>query len=309
MKVLVTGAGGQLGAQVVQELQRRQIQCIPTSRKPLTPEQTGWVQLDITNARQCLDVVQAAGADVIIHTAAWTAVDDAEDAENREKVFAVNVKGSENIARAAQSIGSHVIYISTDYVFSGDGNAPWLPEEQHFDPVNIYGQSKLAGERAVQANCSSYCIVRTSWVFANKGKNFVDTMLSLSQKYDKLRVVNDQIGRPCYAPDLARLLADMAQAKTRGIFHAANAGPYISWYEFACAIFQQAGIDMDVQPVTSEEYGLSKARRPFNSRLDTACLAKAGFDPLPDWQDALQRYLAQRKDDACVPDSGNPSGH
>lgn len=207
------------------------------------------------------------------------------------KFFAVNVEGTKNIARICKEIDAKMVYTSTDYVFDGQGTEPWKPDCKEYAPLNIYGQSKLDGELAVSEILDKYFIVRIAWVFGTNGNNFIKTMLKVGKKFDTLRVVNDQIGTPTYTYDLARLLVDMIETDKYGYYHATNEGGYISWYDFACEIFRQAGYLTNVNPVTTEEYGISKAKRPFNSRLDKTKLVENGFTPLPDWQDALKRYL------------------
>lgn len=250
-----------------------------------------YVQLDITDAESVEKTIKEINPDVVVHCAAWTAVDAAEDEENRDKVFAVNVEGTKNIARICKEIDAKMVYTSTDYVFDGQGTEPWKPDCKEYAPLNIYGQSKLDGELAVSEILDKYFIVRIAWVFGTNGNNFIKTMLKVGKKFDTLRVVNDQIGTPTYTYDLARLLVDMIETDKYGYYHATNEGGYISWYDFACEIFRQAGYSTNVNPVTTEEYGISKAKRPFNSRLDKTKLVENGFKPLPDWQDALKRYL------------------
>lgn len=250
-----------------------------------------YVQLDITDAESVEKTIKETKPDVVVHCAAWTAVDAAEDEENRDKVFAVNVEGTENIARICKEIDAKMVYTSTDYVFDGQGTEPWKPDCKEYAPLNIYGQSKLDGELAVSEILDKYFIVRIAWVFGTNGNNFIKTMLKVGKKFDTIRVVNDQIGTSTYTYDLARLLVDMIETDKYGYYHATNEGGYISWYDFACEIFRQAGYSTNVNPVTTEEYGISKAKRPFNSRLDKTKLVENGFTPLPDWQDALKRYL------------------
>ncbi|RGF41935.1 dTDP-4-dehydrorhamnose reductase [Ruminococcus sp. AF42-10] len=250
-----------------------------------------YVQLDITDAESVEKTIKEIKPDVVVHCAAWTAVDAAEDEENRDKVFAVNVEGTKNIARICKEIDAKMVYTSTDYVFDGQGTEPWKPDCKEYAPLNIYGQSKLDGELAVSEILDKYFIVRIAWVFGTNGNNFIKTMLKVGKKFDTIRVVNDQIGTPTYTYDLARLLVDMIETDKYGYYHATNEGGYISWYDFACEIFRQAGYSTNVNPVTTEEYGISKAKRPFNSRLDKTKLVENGFTPLPDWQDALKRYL------------------
>lgn len=255
------------------------------------------IELDITDREQVFEAITEFQADVIIHCAAWTDVDAAEKKENREKVRLLNVSGTENIALAAKMAGAKMIYLSTDYVFDGSGDMPWQPDDKNYAPLNYYGQTKLEGELAVAENSEKFFIVRTAWVFGLNGKNFVRTMAGLGKTHDTLRVVSDQIGTPTYAADLAVLLADMSETEEYGYYHATNSetepGGYISWYDFACEIFRQMDLDTEVIPVTTEEYGANIAQRPLNSRLDKSKLIKAGFEPLPDWKDALKRYLEE----------------
>ena len=286
MKVLVTGVSGQLGHDVMNELKKRGHTAIGTD-----VQGTCDLTLDITDAAAVNAAMQQVRPDALIHCAAWTAVDAAEDQE--ELVRAINAGGTANLAAACKEIGCKMMYISTDYVFDGQGETPWQPDQKGYKPLNVYGQTKLEGELAVSSALETYFIVRIAWVFGKNGKNFVRTMLALSQKYDSLRVVCDQIGTPTYTFDLARLLVDMIGTEKYGYYHATNEGGYISWYDFACEIFRQAGLETSVQAVTTAEYGLSKAARPFNRRLDKSKLVEAGFAPLPTWQDALARYLKE----------------
>lgn len=299
MKVLVTGVAGQLGYDVMNELAKRGYDGIGTD---IADSYSGvqdntavvgmpYIRLDITDAESVEKTIKEIKPDVVVHCAAWTAVDAAEDEENRDKVFAVNVEGTKNIARICKEIDAKMVYTSTDYVFDGQGTEPWKPDCKEYAPLNIYGQSKLNGELAVSEILDKYFIVRIAWVFGTNGNNFIKTMLKVGKKFDTLRVVNDQIGTPTYTYDLARLLVDMIETDKYGYYHATNEGGYISWYDFACEIFKQAGYSTNVNPVTTEEYGISKAKRPFNSRLDKTKLVENGFKPLPDWQDALKRYL------------------
>lgn len=283
MKVFVTGVRGQLGFDVVNECKKRGYEVIGVDIE----------EMDITDANAVERVITAACPDVVVHCAAWTAVDAAEEAENIPKVRAVNAIGTQNIANVCKILGCKLIYISTDYVFDGQGTKPWVPDQKDYRPLNVYGQTKLEGELAVAGTLEKYFIVRIAWVFGLNGKNFIKTMLSVGKKYDTVRVVSDQIGTPTYTYDLARLLVDMAKTEKYGYYHATNEGGYISWYEFACEIFRQAGYPTKVIPVTTQEYGLSKAKRPFNSRLDKSKLIENGFTPLPDWKDALGRYLKE----------------
>lgn len=298
-KVLVTGVAGQLGYDVMNELAKRGYDGIGTDiadsylgvQDNTAVVGMSYVQLDITDAESVEKTIKEIKPDVVVHCAAWTAVDAAEDEENRDKVFAANVEGTKNIAHACKEIDAKMVYTSTDYVFDGQGTEPWKPDCKEYAPLNIYGQSKLNGELAVSEILDKYFIVRIAWVFGTNGNNFIKTMLKVGKKFDTIRVVNDQIGTPTYTYDLARLLVDMIETDKYGYYHATNEGGYISWYDFACEIFRQAGYSTNVNPVTTEEYGISKAKRPFNSRLDKTKLVENGFTPLPDWQDALKRYL------------------
>lgn len=283
MKVLVTGSKGQLGYDVIKELRSRRHEALGFD----LPE------LDITDEAAVQAVFDRVKPDAVIHCAAWTAVDAAEESGNIAKVFAVNEGGTRNIAAACKRTGAKLLYLSTDYVFDGQGSTPWRADETRFAPLNEYGKSKLAGENAVRELLQTYFIVRIAWVFGKNGNNFVKTMLRLSEMHDTLRVVCDQVGTPTYTPDLARLLVDMIETNKYGVYHTTNEGGYISWYDFASAIMQEAGKNTKVIPVTTAEYGLSKAARPFNSRLDKSKLKENGFEPLPDWRDALKRYLKE----------------
>ena len=301
MKILVTGVNGQLGHDVLNEVIRRGHTGIGSGSRPEyrgVPDGSAavsadYIGMDITREEQVLEKLRALRPEAVIHCAAWTDVDGAEEEANISRVFAVNEGGTRNLARACADVGCRMMYISTDYVFDGQGSEAWKPDCRDFHPLNVYGRSKLAGELALAEMLEQYFIVRIAWVFGLNGKNFVKTMLQIGKSHDSLRVVNDQIGTPTYTHDLARLLADMIESEKYGIYHATNEGGYISWYDFACEIFRQAGMDMTVLPVTTAEYGLSRARRPFNSRLDKSKLAENGFLPLPDWQDALARYLKE----------------
>lgn len=301
MKVLVTGVGGQLGHDVMNELHKRGHEGVGSD---IAIEYSGakdgtavctmpYVSLDITDSAAVERVIESIKPDAVIHCAAWTAVDLAEDEDKKDIVFAVNAKGTLNIAKACKKADCKMIYISTDYVFDGKGETPWEADCKDYDPQNVYGLSKLEGEKAVADTLEKYFIVRIAWVFGVNGNNFIKTMLALSKKYDALRVVCDQIGTPTYTLDLSRLLVDMVESEKYGYYHATNEGGYISWYDFACEIFRQAGVEMAVTPVTTAEYGVSKAARPFNSRLDKSKLSDNGFERLPDWQDALARYLKE----------------
>ena len=301
MKVFVTGVAGQLGHDVMNELAKRGFDGVGTD---LAPEYSGiqdgsavtampYVSMDITDAEAVRKVLTEICPDAVIHCAAWTAVDLAEDEDKQEKVRAINVDGTRNIASVCKELDCKMLYLSTDYVFDGQGTETWKPDCRDYKPLNVYGQTKLDGELAVSSILSKYFIVRIAWVFGLNGNNFIKTMLKLSQNHDSLRVVSDQIGTPTYTLDLARLLVDMIVTDRYGYYHATNEGGYISWYDFACEIFRQAGAKVNVSPVTTEEYGLSKAARPFNSRLDKSKLMENGFQPLPDWKDALHRYLVE----------------
>ena len=301
MKVFVTGVGGQLGHDIINELYNRGYQGIGSDIAPVysgisdgsAVTTAPYFQMDITNKNSVENVLTQVMPDVVIHCAAWTAVDLAEDEENIPKVRAINAGGTQNIADVCKMLGCKMIYISTDYVFDGQGETPWEPDCKDYKPLNVYGQTKLEGELAVANTVDKFFIVRIAWVFGRNGNNFIKTMLKLSEKYDALRVVCDQIGTPTYTLDLSRLLVDMAQTEKYGYYHATNEGGYISWYDFACEIFKQAGKNITVTPVTTAEYGLSKAARPFNSRLKKSKLTEQGFTPLPTWQDALARYLKE----------------
>ena len=293
MKVLVTGVGGQLGFDVMHELKKRNITAIGTDIVKKDNMDFDFVQLDITDKKAVDKTIKEIRPDAVIHCAAWTAVDAAEDEENIPKVKAINVDGTKNIAEVCKELDCKMIYISTDYVFNGQGSEPWKPDCRDYAPLCVYGKTKLEGELAVSSLLNKYFIVRIAWVFGKNGGNFIKTMLNVGKKYDTVRVVNDQIGTPTYTYDLAKLLVDMAQSEKYGYYHATNEGGYISWYDFTCEIFKQAGYDTKVIPVTTEEYGLSKASRPFNSRLDKSKLAENGFELLPTWQDALSRYLKE----------------
>lgn len=304
MKVFVTGVAGQLGHDVMNELAKRGYTGVGTDLAESYSEiQDGtyvttaeYVSLDITDKEAVVNTIKSVKPDVVVHCAAWTAVDLAEDEDKQAKVKAINVDGTQNIADACKEVDAKMVYISTDYVFDGQGTTPWNPDCKDYKPLNVYGQTKLGGELAVSNTLSKYFIVRIAWVFGKNGNNFIKTMLNVGKKFDTLKVVNDQIGTPTYTYDLARLLVDMIETDKYGYYHATNEGGYISWYDFACEIFKQAGYTNTVLPVTTEEYGLSKAARPFNSRLDKSKLVENGFEPLPTWQDALARYLKEIED-------------
>lgn len=299
MKVFVTGVCGQLGHDVMNELAKRGYEGVGTD---ITPVYSGvmdgtavtnapYVSLDITDKAAVEKTIKEVNPDVIVHCAAWTAVDMAEDDDKVEKVRAINAGGTQNIADVAKAIDAKMVYISTDYVFDGQGTEPWQPDCKDYKPLNIYGQTKLEGELAVSNTLEKYFIVRIAWVFGKNGKNFIKTMLKVGKSHDEVKVVNDQIGTPTYTFDLARLLVDMIETEKYGYYHATNEGGYISWYDFTKEIYEAAGYSTKVTPVTTEEYGLSKAARPFNSRLDKSKLVENGFTPLPTWQDAVKRYI------------------
>jgi dTDP-4-dehydrorhamnose reductase len=294
MKVFVTGVSGQLGHDVMCRLCECGIDAVGSDIA--SGGDADYVQLDITDAQAVDAVLNRVQPDGVIHCAAWTAVDAAEEEENIAKVRAINASGTKYLADACKALNCKMVYISTDYVFDGRGEIPWQPDSKDFSPLNVYGQTKLEGERAVADTLEKFFIVRTAWVFGANGNNFVKTMLQLSEKHDTLRIVCDQIGTPTYTPDLARLLVDMVQSDRYGFYHATNEGGYISWYDFACEIFRQADRHVEITPVTTEEYGISKAARPRNSRLEKSKLAQNGFALLPPWQDALRRYLKQGKE-------------
>ena len=301
MKVFVTGVGGQLGHDLVNELDRRahesvgsDIQAVYSGVNDGSAVVTApYVQMDITDGAAVSKTIEELKPDVIIHCAAWTNVDGAEAPENQAKVHQINAVGTENIARAAKAVDAKMVYISTDYVFDGQGERPWEPDDKCYAPLNVYGQSKLDGELAVSSILEKYFIVRIAWVFGLNGKNFIKTMINVGKTHDTVRVVNDQIGTPTYTLDLARLLVDMVETEKYGYYHATNEGGYISWYDFCCEFYKQYGLTTKVIPVTTAEYGLSVAARPFNSRLEKKKLVEAGFDPLPTWQDAVSRYLKE----------------
>ncbi len=305
MKIFVTGVGGQLGHDVVNELVSRGHEAVGSDIAPVYSGiadgsavcSAPYVQLDITNKEAVSTTLTEIKPDAIIHCAAWTAVDAAEDEENREKVDKINHLGSLYIAEAAKQIDAKMLYISTDYVFDGKGERPWEPDDKCYAPLNVYGQSKLGGELAVSETLEKYFVVRIAWVFGLNGKNFIKTMINVGKTHDQVRVVNDQIGTPTYTLDLAGLLADMIETDRYGYYHATNSeeatGEYISWYDFCVEFYKQYGLSTKVIPVSAAEYGLSKAARPENSRLDKSKLIEAGFKPLPCWKDAVARFLKE----------------
>ena len=301
MKILVTGVGGQLGHDIMNELAKRGYEGIGSDIKP---EYSGiadesavvtmpYVQMDITDKEAVARVLMEIKPDAVIHCAAWTAVDLAEDVDKVDRVRAINCGGTQYIADMCKKLDCKMTYISTDYVFEGQGTEPWKPDCKDYKPLNVYGQTKLEGELSVSNTLEKYFIVRIAWVFGLNGKNFIKTMINVGKTHDSVRVVNDQIGTPTYTLDLARLLVDMNETEKYGYYHATNEGGYISWYDFCCEVYRQYGLDTKVIPISTAEYGLSKAVRPFNSRLDKSKLLEAGFEPLPIWQDAVRRYLCE----------------
>lgn len=301
MKLFVTGVGGQLGHDVVNEAVSRGHEAVGSD---IAPAYSGiqdasavvsapYVQLDITDEKAVKGTIGQLKPDVVIHCAAWTAVDAAEEEENKAKVDAINHLGTRYIAEAAKAVDAKMLYLSTDYVFDGKGTRPWEPDDKCYAPLNVYGRSKLDGELAVSGTLDKFFIVRIAWVFGLNGKNFIKTMISVGKTHPQVRVVNDQIGTPTYTLDLARLLVDMIETEKYGYYHATNEGGYISWYDFCVEFYRQYGLKTQVIPVSTAEYGLSKAARPENSRLDKSKLITAGFRPLPDWKDAVRRYLQE----------------
>lgn len=301
MRIFVTGVGGQLGHDVMNELAKRGYEGVGSDA---ASEYSGiadgsaitrmpYVSLDITDREAIEKVITEINPDTVIHCAAWTAVDMAEDDDKVELVRKVNAGGTQNIADVCKKLDCKMLYLSTDYVFDGQGTEPWKPDCKDYKPLNVYGQTKLEGELAVSSTLEKYFIVRIAWVFGLNGKNFIKTMINVGKTHDKVRVVNDQIGTPTYTFDLARLLVDMIETDKYGYYHATNEGGYISWYDFCVEFYKQYGLKTKVEPVSTEEYGLSKAARPMNSRLDKSKLSEAGFEPLPSWQDAVSRYLKE----------------
>ena len=301
MKVFITGVGGQLGHDVVNEAIGRRYEAVGSDIASTysgvsdgTAVTTApYVQLDITDEKAVKETIERLKPDAIIHCAAWTAVDAAEDEENKPKVHAINVDGTKFIAEAAKAIGAKMLYLSTDYVFNGKGEKPWQPDDKNYAPLNYYGQTKLEGEMAVAENLEKFFIVRIAWVFGLNGKNFIKTMINVGKTHPQVRVVDDQIGTPTYTLDLARLLVDMIETEKYGYYHATNEGGYISWADLAEEAYRCAGMDVKVSRVTTAEYGLSKAARPENSRLNKSKLVACGFTPLPDWRDAVARYVKE----------------
>lgn len=303
MKFLVTGVNGQLGHDVMNELYKRGYEGVGSDKTEaydgisdeLAITKMNYISLDITDRCSVERVTNSVQPDVIIHCAAWTAVDMAEEKDKRELVHAINADGTQNIADACKAINAKMIYLSTDYVFDGQGETPWEPDCKDYNPLNVYGQTKLEGELAVSKTLDKFFIVRIAWVFGLNGSNFVKTMINIGKTHDEVKVVNDQIGTPTYCLDLARLLVDMAETDKYGYYHATNEGGYISWYDFCVEIYRQYGLTTKVIPVTTAEYGQNRAARPMNSRLDKSKLIEAGFRPLPIWQDAVSRYLKEAR--------------
>lgn len=305
MRVFVTGVNGQLGHDVVNELIKRGHEAIGSDISDIyngvqdnSPvSKAKYIKLDITDENKVNETLRAfePKVDAIVHCAAWTAVDLAQEEENKPKVFNINVNGTKYIAQTAKDIDAKMLYLSTDYVFNGLGETPWEPEENRFEPLNYYGETKLLGEKEITSTLNKYFIVRIAWVFGLNGKNFIKTMINVGKSHDEVRVVSDQIGTPTYTFDLARLLVDMIETDKYGFYHATNEGGYISWYDFTKEIYKQYGLSTKVIPVTTAEYGLSKAKRPFNSRLNKSKLVEQGFEPLPDYKDAINRYLKEAK--------------
>lgn len=308
LKIFITGVKGQLGNDLNKELIRRGHTVTGSDLRndgerlnaPAGEEsvgcsegKSGYLQLDITDEDAVMEAITRTGPDAVIHCAAWTDVDDAEDGANKEDVYAINVSGTSNVAAAAAAVGASMMYISTDYVFDGTGTEPRKPDDRDYAPLNYYGETKLEGELRVTEMLNRYFIVRISWVFGIAGNNFVKAIIKAGRTHDALRVVNDQIGNPTYTKHLAVLLSDMIETDRYGYYHVTNEGEFISWYDFACEIVRQAGIDTEVIPVSTEEYGQSLAARPENSRLDKTKLIEAGFRQLPHWRKALAEYIEE----------------
>lgn len=295
MKVFVTGVGGQLGYDLMNELERRGHKSIGSDIKD-TSSFKYYIKLDITNSESVEKVLTEVKPDAVIHCAAWTDVDAAEDDDKHEIVKKINIDGTQNIASVCKKLGCKVMYISTDYVFDGQGIEPWKPDCNNYNPLNVYGKTKLDGEFAVAKLCDRYFIVRIAWVFGHNGKNFIRTMLSLADKgYKELNIIDDQIGTPTYTFDLSRLLVDMIETEKYGYYHATNEGGFISWADLAEEVFKQTKKNIKINRVSTMEYGLSKAIRPLNSRMDKSKLVKNGFIPLPHWKDAIRRYIDNEK--------------
>ena len=296
MKIFVTGVNGQLGQECVKDAGERGHKLVGSDIQDVYSgkETVEYVRLDITDEKAVAATMKKIHPDAIIHCAAWTAVDAAEEEENKDKVHAINADGTRYLAESAKTVDAKFMYISTDYVFDGKGEKPWQPDDKKYAPLNYYGSTKLEGELAVRSILDKFFIVRIAWVFG-KGKNFIKTMINVGKTHDMVRVVNDQIGTPTYTMDLARLLVDMIETEKYGYYHATNEGGYISWYDFCVEFYKQYGLRTTVIPVTTAEYGLSRAARPENSRLDKSKLIIAGFEPLPDWKDAVARYLNEEE--------------
>ncbi len=305
MKVFVTGVGGQLGHDCVNELIKRGYDAVGSDiAESYSGIEDGsavvkapYVKLDITDRDSVHQVIEDIKPDAIIHCAAWTAVDAAEDEANRTKVDAINHLGTQYIAEAAKKVDAKMLYLSTDYVFDGKGEKPWYPDYKNYAPLNYYGTTKLAGEKSVSSILEKYFIVRIAWVFGLNGKNFIKTMINIGKTHESVRVVDDQIGTPTYTLDLARLLVDMTETEKYGYYHATNSesvpGGYISWENLEEESYKATGMNVKVIRVSTAEYGLSKAARPENSRLDKSKLVESGFKPLPDWRDAVVRYVKE----------------
>lgn len=301
MRVLVTGACGQLGYDCIRELLARGRHALGTGvcerfvakNERISTNDLPYVSMDVTDGAAVKGVFEEFKPEAVLHCAAWTAVDDAEKEENRDLVDCVNRCGALHVAEAAKRVGAKMVYVSTDYVFDGSGTRPWEPDGERYAPLNVYGRSKLEGELAVRGVLTKYFIVRTSWLFGSNGNNFVKTMIQLGKTRDSVRVVNDQIGAPTYTRDLARLLVDMIETEKYGRYHATNVGGYVSWHDFCCEIYRLQGVKTPIVPVTTAEYDGAKAVRPLNSRLETKKLAEAGLAPLPEWRDALRRFLRE----------------
>ena len=302
MKIIITGANGQLGRDVSEELQKRGHDVIGTDLFPRgeNGSRIQFIRMDITDAAEAEQVIRRLDPDAVIHCAAWTDVDGAEDPANREQVRRINACGTANIAKAARAAGASMLYISTDYVFDGKGTRPWHPDDDCPAPLNYYGETKLEGEMAVRDALDRFFIVRISWLFGVHGNNFVKTMIRAGRTHDQVSVVNDQVGSPTYTRHLAVLISDMIVTDKYGIYHASNEGEYISWYDFACEIYNAAGMDVTVLPVTTQEYGRSAAARPENSRMDKSKLRQAGFTLLPDWRKALKEFMEEYKKEGSL---------
>lgn len=293
MRILLTGVTGQLGYDTYNELTARGHEVVGTGTGPESPIPGKYIPMQLADPQSIRDAFREAAAQAVIHCASWTAVDDAQKPENRDRVRAVNVEGTRTLAQCCREADIPMMYISTDYVFDGSGTEPNPADSENFGPCNFYGETKLAAERIVRDLLGKYFIVRVSWTYGVHGKNFVKTMLKLAQTHDTLRVVDDQVGTPTATQDIAALLAQMIVTDKYGCYNATNSGGYISWYEFACEIFRQAGQKVTVVPVSTQEYGMSLARRPLNSRLDCRKLTEKGFAALPRWKDALGRFLEE----------------